>query len=207
MRICWLDTETTGLDPIKNGLIQVAYIIEENGQIIGEDNVRIRPFVIDEINESALHTNHITKEQLEQYPDAYQMAKKLWNDLYEYTYINKEVDSKREHLWMAGHNVKFDYDFLDNFFQKANSYRKIYCPDELENFSIKCLFDFHLIDTFSVSNFLKYCGVDFGTSHKLSALCEKFQIPLNENDAHDAMNDINATFQLGQVFKNAFLRR
>ena len=51
-------------------------------------------------------------------------------------------------------------------------------------------------------NFAKYSGFDFGKNHKLSNLCEHYNIPL---DAHDAMNDIRATYQLGQIFKNKFI--
>ena len=53
MKVCWIDTETTGLDPEENGLLQVAYIIEENGHIIAEDNLKIKPFEIDKIDEKA----------------------------------------------------------------------------------------------------------------------------------------------------------
>lgn len=37
MKILWIDTETTGLDPDKHGIIQLAMIVDIDGQIKGKE--------------------------------------------------------------------------------------------------------------------------------------------------------------------------
>ena len=200
MKICWLDTETTGLNPEENGLLQVAYIIEENGGILAENNLKIKPFIIDKIDEKALSVNHITEKDFENFLDPYEAAKKLYFDLFRYTIFDD--GEEKERLWMAGYNVKFDYDFIEWFFKKACVYQDNYPVPTKYSFAMNAVFHHHVIDILALVNFVKYCGVDFGKNHKLTNLCEHYNIPL---DAHDAMNDIRATYQLGQIFKNRFL--
>lgn len=200
MKVCWIDTETTGLDPEENGLLQVAYIIEENGHIIAEDNLKIKPFEIDKIDEKALSVNHIIKEDISTFLDPYEAAKKLYFDLIKYT--KSEYRDEKERLWMAGYNVKFDYDFIEWFFKKANVYQEYHSVQTKYSFLMNAVFNYHVIDVLAMVNFAKYSGFDFGKNHKLSNLCEHYNIPL---DAHDAMNDIRATYQLGQIFKSRLI--
>ena len=48
-KILWVDTETTGTDPGKNGIIQLAGVLEINGQEISSFDYKIRPFAEDVI--------------------------------------------------------------------------------------------------------------------------------------------------------------
>jgi len=44
MKICYIDTETTGLDAKACGIIQLAAIMEIDGEIVSEFETKIRPF-------------------------------------------------------------------------------------------------------------------------------------------------------------------
>ena len=63
-KILWVDTETTGTDPGKNGIIQLAGVLEINGHEISSFDLKIRPFAEDVIEDTALAVNGFTREEL-----------------------------------------------------------------------------------------------------------------------------------------------
>ena len=63
-KILWVDTETTGTDPGKNGIIQLAGVLEINGHEISSFDYKIRPFADDVIEDTALAVNGFTREEL-----------------------------------------------------------------------------------------------------------------------------------------------
>ena len=54
MKICYFDTETTGLDNVKNDIIEIACIIEVNGDVKDEFSLECQPFDFDQVNLSVL---------------------------------------------------------------------------------------------------------------------------------------------------------
>ena len=63
-KILWVDTETTGTDPGKNGIIQLAGVLEINGHETTRFDFKIRPFADDVIEDTALAVNGFTREEL-----------------------------------------------------------------------------------------------------------------------------------------------
>ena len=43
-KILWLDVETTGLDPNRNGLIQLAILMDIDGELVDKIQINIQPF-------------------------------------------------------------------------------------------------------------------------------------------------------------------
>ena len=176
-KILYFDTETTGLDPLKNGIIQFSGIIEIDNKVEEEFNFKIRPFETDEINSEALEVNNVTKDQLKTFPTAeksYILIEKLFN-----TYIDRYDSTDK--FSPAGYNVRFDLEFLSKYFTKNNNiYFGSYC-------------NWRSIDALSLLYFLDYIGYLKLENYKLNTVCDYFKIPIK---AHDAMSDIKATRNL-----------
>lgn len=177
MKILYFDTETTGRDPIKNGLIQLSGIIEVDGRVEEEFNFKVAPFETDEIDDEALKVNGITREQLKSFTSprkTFVLIEQLFN-----RYIQRF--DKTDKFYPAGYNVRFDIDFLNQFFKKNfNDYFGSYC-------------NWRSIDAFPLVHYLNYRGYFSLSNYKLSTICDYFEIKIQ---AHDAMSDIRATREL-----------
>lgn len=118
-KLLFLDVETTGLDPKKNGLIQIAGIVEIDGQEIEKFNYKLKPFPGDLCNAEALKVNGTTIETIKTFEDPISVHKQF-TDL-----LCRHVDTydKADKFHMVGYNVKFDDQFLREWFTKcANKY-------------------------------------------------------------------------------------
>jgi len=176
--ILWIDTETTGIDSTKHGLTQLSCIVDEEGEIIDEFDVLIRPFKGCKVAKSALEKQNITKDDLINNPDrkTYSEAFELFID-----FMSKYIDryDKNQKFVLAGKNVKFDIQFLREFFLKND-------------------------DSFFGSWFV-YPSIDLDTliaesvafddltlfNYKLETICEAFDVKIRK--AHDSLYDIRAT--------------
>jgi len=177
MKLLFLDTETTGVDPLKNGIIQIAGIVDINGQIVEEFNLKCRPFPGQIYTAEALKVTGTTVEEIKNYPDpkeAYQKIQAIFNK-----YINRY--DKNDKFTMVGQNTKFDYDFMTVFFQ--NNYDKFFYA----------YVAYHLVDLVNASALFKMAGKISVPNMKLETMAKCFGITLN---AHDALEDIRATRQI-----------
>lgn len=112
----WIDTETTGTDPNKHGLIQIALIVEIGNEIKEKASFNIRPFDSDEIEDEALQVNGITRDDLESYP----LPDEIFREIM--VLIGKYIDpyDRMDKFIVAGYNTQFDLDFLRAFWAKMN---------------------------------------------------------------------------------------
>ena len=176
-KIFHFDTETTGLEPNENDIIQLAFIIEINGKIEEEFSFDVQPFNWENINQDALSVNKKTIEILKGYPppsDVYQQLIRILS-----VYIDKY--DRNDKFQPAGYNVRFDIDFFKSFFQKnGDSFFGSY-------------FNYKAIDPLAVLYFLDGLGFINLPNYKLETVCEYFGIQI---DAHDALSDIKANKKL-----------
>jgi DNA polymerase-3 subunit epsilon len=178
-KVFFFDTETTGLDCKKQDIIQLAYMIEIDGEIKEEGSLYTQPFNYDTIQQEALNTNKLTVEQLKAFPSpsvTFMQLKRV---------LNKYIDkfNKLDKFSPAGYNVNFDVGFLREFFFKnKDKYYGSY-------------FDYHLLDPIPVLHLLEYKGLIKLPNYKLVTVCEYFNINI---DAHEALSDIKATRQVIQ---------
>jgi len=170
----YFDCETTGTNPIKNGIIQIAGIIEINNEEMRSFNIKIKPFESDVIEQEALDISGITLENIKGFEDpktAYNSIVNLFDN-----YIDKY--DKYDKFIVCGYNVRFDIDFLKEFFIKnGNDYLFSYFGKPK--------------DPFPVIQYLSAIGKIDSVNNKLSTICEYFKIDIR--NAHDAMADIRAT--------------
>lgn len=186
MKIFYFDTETTGFDPAKNDIIQIAGIAEVDGKEMSEFNFTCQPFDFEAVEQSALDVNGITVAQLKEFPKPRQVYNQLIGVLSKY--IDRyDWDDK---FVMAGQNVNFDAGFLKQFFIKnGDSY-------------FGSWFNYRHVDLLAFTQILRYAGVLEIENAKLETLAEKFKVELK---AHDALEDIRATKKILAIMLERYL--
>ncbi len=189
-KILWLDTETTGLNPKRHGLREIGYILVVDGQVVKKDVLQIDPRTyktkIVEIDNQALELSNVTIEDFDNYDDS-AFAFDRFSPILEF--IDKE--DKNDYFTLAGFNVKFDNDFLREWF---------YDNDAGADF--KNYFHYKVIDVFPLVITLKHLGLIDTVDDKLKTVCEYFDIPI---DAHNAISDIEATKELYELIADRFI--
>jgi len=177
MKVFYCDTETTGLNPQKNDIIQLDYIIEIDNQIREKGSINVQPFDYNNIEASALATHQISVEQMKTFNSPQTVYNQIIGILNKY--INKY--DRNDKFIPAGFNVKFDIEFLQNFFMKnGDKYYGSY-------------FDYHFIDAMALLFIKRYAGKISLANYKLETACNHYGI---EIQSHDAFSDIEATREL-----------
>lgn len=181
MKLLYLDTETTGLDPAKNAVVQIAGIIEIDGEVKEEFNLKPKPFYGQLLDPEALKINGITKDGLEELepPEAiYEQIKGI---------LDKYVDKydRSDKLYLVGQNIKFDHSFLLAFFKNNNDY---YLGSYLH---------YHQIDLIAVTTIFRLAGKIELENLKLETVMEALGLP---KQTHDALDDIKATRRIFSTY-------
>ena len=178
MLIC-MDTETTGLDPTKNEIIQqaIVYMDDKNRRILSELNMFIRPDRPEIFHPEAQKTTGINTEDLKdsRFMDKREAMAKLKQWL---SYIPREIDLKSVPL--LGSNIQYDIDMVKAFFTELG-----------EDYP----FSHRKLDTTTIGLYMsavengyvasKPCGLGF--------LADKYGIYFKH---HDAYEDVQATIRV-----------
>ena len=182
-KILWLDTETTGLEPQKNAIIQMAVLIEIEGKIKEELNLFLRPMDIDKVEQEALDIHGHTKEKIWEFPPPEKAMARLQKTML--NHVNKF--DKSDKFVMAGYFVRFDMDFLRALFEKLGD---------------KYFGSWFFSVSYDVQNLVaeRVARGFRAPNYKLETVCEQFGVKI---DAHDALSDIKATRKLNLLLKEA----
>lgn len=183
-KFLFLDTETTGTDPIKNAMFQMSGIIEINGEIKDRFSFNMKPFEGAIIEESAMKVNKMTPEIINAYPPSSEIYKQFIAVLNKY--VNKF--DKNDKFFIVGYYVHFDSDFLRKFFEQNNDkyYGSYFWSNNIE---VSTLAGLALVDerpalkNFRLSTVAQYIGIE----HK-------------EEETHDASVDIQITYDMFHKF-------
>lgn len=178
MKICYFDVETTGILPGKHDIVEIACVIEINHNVVNEFAFELQPFDYTTIDEGALSACNTTVEDLKKRMLPHVMYPKLLREFGKH--VNKYDRSDK--FYPAGFNVRFDIDFLGDFFRKNN--------DQYYG----SWFNWKAIDPLPILNWLDLTGKVHLEKRTLSHACEYFGIELGQ--AHVALNDIRATREL-----------
>lgn len=115
-KIFWFDTETTGTDPKRNGIHELACIVEIDG-IIREKKVwNIKPAESCIIEDEALKVSGVTREVLETYIPENEAYNQIISFLGKY--VSKR--DKKDKYKLCGYNVHFDMEMFIEFFNRNN---------------------------------------------------------------------------------------
>ncbi len=183
-KLFWFDCETTGLDPIKNDIIELACIVEINGEIKASKLWRIQPLNFSAINDDALKVNQLTLEQLKTFDTPTNVHKELIDFL---SYFVDRYDSN-DKFYIGGYNVEFDLQFLKSFFEKNND--KFFGS----------FFNYKKIDPLALIRYIEYYNILHVRleNHKLETVAKYFGIHLKP---HSALDDIYATRNLSEKLR------
>ena len=180
MKKLWIDLETTGLNPVKHGVIQIAGIIEINGEEVEEFSFQVRPFKGDAVSQDSIKSHGISVEQMKSFDSPRETYIAFIKLLGKYV----DVYNKSDKFFMVGYNSKFDYDFLRKWFEKnQNSYMGSYIW--FPPLDIMHLAAFYLVDRRpEIKNF------------KLMTVAEAVGLKPLDEKLHDASYDIRLTKDL-----------
>jgi DNA polymerase-3 subunit epsilon len=205
-KILWLDSETTGIDPVQNDIVQIAGIVEIDGAVEDEFEFKCRPWNPANINPSALETNKFTKDEIMTWAPPLEVKKKLF-DIFG-KYIDKF--NREDKFLVGGHCVKFDIDFLNEFIKKSG-----------DRYGSGSWLSWQPFDTMYLAVILKRLGIINPVNFKLESLYQLFNFPqydpknisvtigdvpvkgfFKQPVFHDALADIRATREVGNRMLN-----
>ena len=206
MKRVWFDLETTGVDPNNDRITQMAFLVEENFKVIAEFIQNVYPGELpNDYDISAGKITGLTSNSINQSHDDYLIDNRFDSDTF--------IDSN--------HAFKLVTDFLDKYVgsKKSGSINKAWlCGKNVVGFDLpflKVFFDMNMTD--GQANWLHYfepMQIDIDSfvamymseklyevekrekpkNLKLITLCNMFDVKLD--NAHNALSDTRATFQL-----------
>lgn len=180
------DLETTGLDPKKNGIIQIAGIIKIDNKVMHRFDIRCNVFPNQVLDPRALQINRVTPEQIATYKDPQVAFKALIAVLSQYV----DRYNSRDKFTVMGYNCAFDTSFMREFF--INNKDKYYGSW----FNSYDVIDVHKLFTGLRGTGL-YPELEALPNMKLETLAKYYNIDIT---AHDALSDIHATEELFKIF-------
>lgn len=184
-KILWIDIETTGIDPARHGIIQIAALIEINGEVIDEFEMKFQPHEGAEIDHKALDVTGTTLQELGMRTTS-RAAYELFN-----IFLCKHIDKfdRNDKAYPAGYNVRFDLDFVERWSRHSGNK---YGTGSFQNW--------RYLDPLPYLYRKDYEGTLSLPNYKLSTVCEHYGINIS---AHDAMSDIKATRELMKLISNS----
>lgn len=199
-KLLYLDVETTGLVKYLHGIIQVAYIIEIDGQVKKRGSYKINPATYNrtiKVSPEALKANHYTIDQMKTFGN----AKEACDDFL--AVLDQYIDrwDWEDKFIMVGYNTDFDAGFIQEWFADSG-YTKVK-DSGYERYGQ--YIDYRHLDVFALVKYLVHAGKEYtGKSMALVPACKAI-LDL-ELDAHDAVADIEATRDLHLHLMNKYLK-
>lgn len=123
MLLLVFDTETTGLDALKCGIVEVAFKPVWIKNFLETDfDTPVKTFKMNpgnvETNEQALAINGYTKQQISELPEYKSIQKQI--KAYLASYIDPYSKDKSQRFLLCGHNINFDIPFLLKLWERCN---------------------------------------------------------------------------------------
>lgn len=173
MNFLWIDVETTGLNEIKQDVIQLACIPIIDGVAQTPFNEFCQPLDYNAVDQGAVNAHGITVDRMKTFQTQAEMLEKFIKYL-------EQFDKK---FVIAGYNVGFDKKFVSAMFTKHDKSSEFF---NLFSLDIHC--------TYKRAQAVKS---QINTHNlKLETLAKAYDIPIN---AHDALSDIEATIKLDKI--------
>lgn len=189
-KVLWIDTETTGLEVEKHGLREVACLVEIDNVVVDEFSFNIDTTTYKNekyISKYVRKAMGVTEDKLSEYNSSAVQIDYFISKIKKYT----DLDDKNDKFIMAGFNVGFDFDFIEDWFK-----------DNLNYVDFDYSFGYQKIDVLELVRNFKYLDLFETKNNKLETLCKYFNI---EIDAHKALSDIKATKELHSVLAHKYV--
>lgn len=178
--LAFIDLETTGLDPEKHEIVEIGCLLARQKERVGrgpevekieEFEIKVKPTHIETADQEALRICGYNEADWIFAVDLKQALEKL--------------AEKTKSTIMVGHNVSFDWAFLEMGFIKTG---------------VKPEMHYHKVDTIALAFGKLYDNQD-AQKFSLRALCELLGVK-NEK-AHTALSDVRATYEVYKKLLNA----
>lgn len=176
MKELWIDTETTGTDPQRHAIVQIAGIIVVPGREDFTFNLTLKPFDGDAIEDAALAVTGLSRETIAAYADPFAVKEVLEQV---FAPVVRKFDRSDKFI-MLGYNALFDYNFLHRLWAKCGD-RYFgswvhFPPIDVMNLAAHHLASQrHTLANFKLATVAAHCGLT------------------PEGDLHDALTDIRLT--------------
>lgn len=194
MKLLFIDVETTGTDSKKHGIIQLSGAIQcplPSGDYPAPEyfNFLMAPFKTDEIEDSALEANGISREDLK---DPSRLGAKAGKSLFT-GMLMRHVSKYNKHdkFFLVGYNAHFDDEFVRRLFDK--------CGDKYYG-SLVC---WPPIDVAVMAALKLGRRRLFMPDFKLASLVKEAGIAVEPGRLHDAEYDIYLTMKLFEWCREA----
>lgn len=180
-KLCFIDVETTGTNPYKCSITQVAAVIDINGTVEDELNLLIQPFKDSLIEPGALQVTGLTRDDL--FDSKRMFPVEAMKFICEFASLFIDKYNKLDKLWFVGYNCKFDWDFMQQFWKRCgdNYFGSWFCFPPIDVAQLAALM---LIDT-------RMSMPDF----KLKTVAEHLKVG-QQSDVHNALADVKLTRDL-----------
>jgi DNA polymerase-3 subunit epsilon len=190
--IMYYDLETTGLQPLVNGIHQIAGIIEIDGKVKEEFNINMRPSEFHIIEQEALATSNLTLDDIMNNPYSQEEGFSEFVSILS-RYVNPYVKAKdKDRLFRIGFNsASFDNNFLQQFFKNNNQDRSFFSFFYPDSPDVMVLCSDRFMDE-------RRSFIDF----KLPTLARRFGIEVDDSRLHEALYDVELTRRVYQKLKN-----
>lgn len=187
MKSVFVDSETTGVDPKRHAMIQLAGCIVIDGMVKETFDFKIRPMKGDNYTPDAMAVNKISLEELNTYPESHIQFREFEKMLGKY--IDKFNPRDKAHF--IGWNADFDAEFVRAWFGKHSDSKYF-----------GSWFYFPILDICKIAGFLmREIRHQFG-NFKLITVAKHLGIEFDENTAHNAQVDITLSMMIHDMCLN-----
>lgn len=189
MKILYIDTETTGLDPYSNAIIELAGILEVDGFVQESFLISMKPDSDQTIDQEALNAIGKTEEEILSYPsqkEGFSIFLKFLE-----SYVNPF--DKNDKLFLVGYNIHaFDVPFLRTFFNRnKNKYFGSY-------------FHHPSIDVMLLIAYFAMKQKDKLPNFKLATIAKSLGIEVKDEMLHNAMYDVEITRDIFKLIEKEY---
>ena len=189
MKIFWSDVETTGLDPVKNDIWQIAFEVQVNGEVVATHDFKMCPEDLTHVSPEALAIGGVTLDEIKSFPPAIKIFNTIKGIMREFVDPFKKGDK----LIPAGYNCHhFDIPFIREFFRKMGD--KYYGS----------WFSNYPLDVYHMAIAAHTLVGTVLPKYKLADVCAYHGIVISE--AHNARYDIKATRELCYLLRDLYFK-
>jgi len=112
----FIDVETTGTNPYKNGLFQLSGMLEVGGEVVDRFNYKMTVFEKDVIESEALKVTGVSVQEIKNFKNHNEVFSEF------ISLLDRTVDKfkKEDKIFFIGFNANFDDGFLRAWFAKHN---------------------------------------------------------------------------------------
>jgi DNA polymerase-3 subunit epsilon len=184
-KLVFVDIETTGTDSKKHGIVQISGMVEVDGSIKQDFDLKVAPFPEDEIDPAALEVIGRSEDDLWAGVNPQAAHSSIVATLGRYV----DKFNRMDKFDIVGFGVTFDDQFLRDWFRMCGD---IYYGS---------FFRWPPIDV-AVLAANKLIGKRGASDFKLATVAEMFGIEVDRFRTHDAMYDIEITRELYQKVRS-----